>query len=53
MHPLESAAPLIVYLDIESPYALVAFRPTLALEASLGLSFDWRPLTLNIPSTSI
>ena len=50
MHPLESAAPLIVYLDVKSPFALVAFRPTLALEASLGLSFDWRPLTLNIPS---
>ena len=50
MHPLKSDAPLIVYVDIKSPYAFVAIRPTLALEAELGLQFDWRPLTLNIPS---
>lgn len=50
MHPLESDAPLIVYIDIKSPYAFVAIRPTLALEAELGLQFDWRPLTLDIPS---
>lgn len=50
MHALKSEAPLIVYLDIKSPYAFVAFRPTLALEAELGLQFDWRPLTLDIPS---
>ncbi|MEM1402585.1 MAG: DsbA family protein [Pseudomonadota bacterium] len=49
-HPLESSAPLIVYFDIKSPYAFVAYRPTLALEAELGLQFDWRPLTLDIPS---
>lgn len=50
MHVLESDAPLIVYVDIKSPYAFVAIRPTLALEAELNLQFDWRPLTLNIPS---
>ncbi len=50
MHVLESEAPLIVYLDIKSPYAFVAFRPTLNLEAELGIQFDWRPLTLDIPS---
>ena len=50
MHPLRSDAPLIVYLDIKSPYAFVAYRPTLRLEAELGLRFDWRPLTLDIPS---
>ena len=50
MHVLESAAPLIVYIDIKSPYAFVAIRPTLALEAELGMQFDWRPLTLDIPS---
>lgn len=50
MHVLKSAAPLIVYVDIKSPYAFVAFRPTLALEAELGVQFDWRPLTLDIPS---
>ena len=50
MRVLESDAPLIVYVDIKSPYAFVAIRPTLAVEAELGLQFDWRPLTLNIPS---
>ena len=47
---LDSEAPLIVYVDIKSPYAFVAIEPTLALETSLGLQFDWRPLTLDIPS---
>lgn len=47
---LTSEAPLIVYVDIKSPYAFVAIRPTLALERELGLQFDWRPLTLDIPS---
>lgn len=50
MKALESDAPLIVYVDVKSPYAFVAIRPTLALEAKLGMQFDWRPLTLNIPS---
>ncbi len=50
MKPLESTAPLIVYVDIKSPYAFVAIKPTLALEASLGVQFDWRPLTLDIRS---
>ncbi|MEL6826037.1 MAG: DsbA family protein [Pseudomonadota bacterium] len=50
MHVLKSDAPLIVYVDIKSPYAFVAIRPTLALEAELGLQFEWRPLTLDIPS---
>lgn len=50
MHPLQSTSELIVYLDVKSPYALVAYGPTLALEVQLGLRFDWRPLTLNIPS---
>lgn len=27
MHPLESDAPLIVYLDVKSPYGFVAIRP--------------------------
>lgn len=29
---------------------LLAIRPTLALESELGVQFDWRPLTLDIPS---
>ncbi|MEM7099688.1 MAG: DsbA family protein [Pseudomonadota bacterium] len=48
--PLRSESPLIVYVDIKSPYAFVAIKPTLALEAKLGIQFDWRPLTLDIPS---
>jgi 2-hydroxychromene-2-carboxylate isomerase len=50
MKALLSDAPLIVYVDIKSPYAFVAIQPTLALEAELGTPFDWRPLTLDIPS---
>ena len=50
MQALKSGAPLIVYVDIKSPYAFVAIRPTLALEGELGVQFDWRPLTLDIPS---
>ena len=50
MEPLESQAPLIVYLDIKSPYAFIAVKPTQDLEAELGVQFDWRGLTLDIPS---
>ena len=50
MNVLQSNAPLIVYVDVKSPYAFVAIRPTLALEVELGMKFDWRPLTLDIPS---
>ena len=50
MQALDSKAPLIVYVDIKSPYAFVAIRPTLELESRLGVQFDWRPLTLDIPS---
>ena len=50
MDALKSDAPLIVYIDVKSPFAFVALKPTLALEAELGMQFDWRPLTLDIPS---
>ena len=50
MHALESNAPLIVYVDIKSPYAFISLRPTMALEDKVGVPFDWRPLTLDIPS---
>jgi 2-hydroxychromene-2-carboxylate isomerase len=46
----QSTAPLIVYVDVKSPYAFVALKPTLALERRLSVNFDWRPLTLDIPS---
>ena len=41
MNVLQSNAPLIVYVDVKSPYAFVAIRPTLALEVELGMKFDW------------
>lgn len=50
MKALESDARLIVYIDIKSPYAFVAIQPTLELESKLKMRFDWRPLTLDIPS---
>ena len=50
MLALKSASPLIIYIDIKSPYAFVAIKPILALEKQFNLQFDWRPLTLNIPS---
>ena len=50
MHPLRSDSPLIVYLDIKSPYAYLAKDPTRRLEADFGIAIDWRPLTLDIPS---
>ena len=50
MDVLESDSPVIVYLDVKSPYAFISVKPTLALERELGLSFDWRPYTLDIPS---
>lgn len=48
--PLRSTAPLIVYIDIKSPYAFVARDPTRRLAEALGIRVDWRPLTLDIPS---
>ena len=50
MDVLKSDSPVIVYLDVKSPYAFISVKPTLALERELGLSFDWRPYTLDIPS---
>ena len=48
--PFVSDAPLIVYIDFKSPFAFVAKDYTYALQDELGLEFDWRPLTLDIPS---
>jgi len=48
--PLRSDRPLIVYVDLKSPYAFVAVGPTRELATSLGVAIDWRPLTLDIPS---
>ena len=48
--PLATSRDLIVYLDIKSPYAFIAWQPTVRWARRLGLSVDWRPLTLDIPS---
>ncbi|MEM1433261.1 MAG: DsbA family protein [Pseudomonadota bacterium] len=49
--PLRSDdSPVIVYFDLKSPYAFIAKDPIRALERELDMSFDWRPLTLNIQS---
>jgi 2-hydroxychromene-2-carboxylate isomerase len=48
--PWRSHAPLIVYVDVKSPYAFIARDPTRAMARELGIGIDWRPLTLNIPS---
>ena len=50
LHPLRSSDPLIVYIDFKSPYAYLAIAPTLALGAQLGITIDWRPFELDIPS---
>ncbi len=41
---------LVVYIDLKSPYAFIAIDPTRAIAASAGVSIDWRPFTLDIPS---
>ena len=50
MQPLDSAAPLIVYLDFKSPYAYLAVEPTRRMLAQQGAVADWRPFVLDIPS---
>lgn len=50
LDPLRSDEKAIVYFDIKSPYAYLAVAPTRALERELGMSFDWRPFVLDIPS---
>ena len=48
--PLQSDAPLIVYVDYKSPYAFLALAPTYQLEDDFGIRIDWRHLTLDIGS---
>ena len=36
--PLHSDSPLIVYVDIKSPYAFIAVEPTFAIEDELGIA---------------
>ena len=50
MQPLQSAAPLIVYIDFKSPYAYLAVEPTRKMLAQHDLVADWRPFVLDIQS---
>ena len=36
--------PVAICVDFKSPHAYLAVAPTRALEARLGVAFDWRPL---------
>ena len=47
---LRGDARLAVYIDLKSPYAFIAIRPTRAMAARVGVEIDWRPFTLDIPS---
>ena len=47
---LRGDATLAVYIDLKSPYAFIAIEPTRAMAGSLGVTIDWRPFTLDIPS---
>ena len=47
---LRGDAALAVYIDLKSPYAFISIEPTRAMAAALGVSIDWRPFTLDIPS---
>lgn len=41
---------LTVYIDYKSPYAYLAVAPIYALEDEFGVTVDWLPLDLDIPS---
>ena len=47
---LRGDVPLVVYIDLKSPYAYLAIDPTRAMATTLGVAIDWRPFTLDIPS---
>ena len=47
---LRGEAPLVVYIDLKSPYAYIAIEPTRAMARGLGVEIEWRPFTLDIPS---
>lgn len=41
---------VIAYTDYKSPYAYLAKDPTYELADELGVTLDWRPFVLDIPS---
>ena len=50
IEPLKSEAPLIIYIDLKSPYAYLSIEPTRNMLKELGIVADWRPFVLDIPS---
>ena len=50
IEPLKSGAPLIIYIDLKSPYAYLSIEPTRSMIKELGIVADWRPFVLDIPS---
>ena len=47
---LRGGHPLVVYIDLKSPYAFIAVEPTREMARALGVPIHWRPFTLDIPS---
>jgi 2-hydroxychromene-2-carboxylate isomerase len=47
---LRGASPLVVYIDLKSPYAYISVAPTRAVARAVGVAVEWRPFTLDIPS---
>ena len=50
IEPLKSDAPLIIYIDLKSPYAYLSIEPTRNMLKELVIVADWRPFVLDIPS---
>ncbi len=50
LEPFKSDAPLIIYIDLKSPYAYLSIEPTRHMVRDLGIVADWRPFVLDIPS---
>jgi len=48
--PVDVDTSLTVYIDFKSPYAYLAIEPTRRLGRELGVSINWLPFVLDIPS---
>ena len=47
---LRGTARLAAYIDLKSPYAFIAIKPTRDMARAMRAEIDWRPFTLDIPS---
>ena len=48
IQPLKSDVPLIIYIDLKSPYAYLSIDPTRNMLKELGVVADWRPFVLDL-----